>query len=86
MTSVGEQGDQVFGNSPFGQKHLEDFVPKNRLQLFQVQGRSDPEHTLPVEASVRHQDMAVGIESEEVAKGLMAMTAPGMGFLSGTVS
>ena len=36
----------------------------------QVQRRSDPEHALPVEASVRHQDMAVGIESEEVAKGL----------------
>jgi hypothetical protein len=40
-------------------------VPEDRLQLFQVQGRSDPEHALPVEASVRHQDMAVGIESEE---------------------
>ena len=36
----------------------------------QGQRRSDPEHVLPVEASVRHQDMAVGIESEEVAKGL----------------
>jgi len=50
-------------------------------------GGSDPEHALPIETSVRHQDMAVGIEAEEVAKGLDgAMTAPGMGFLSGTVS
>jgi len=38
----------------------------------------DPEHTPPVdavlslskEAAIRHQDMAVGIESEEIAKGL----------------
>src|SRR4030042_3565439 len=32
--------------------------------------RSDPEHALPVEACVRYQDMAVGIESEKVAKSL----------------
>ncbi len=70
MTPVGEHGDQVSGNSPFGQKYLEDLVPENRLQLFQVQRRSYPEYAPPLEASVRHQDMAVGIESEEVAKGL----------------
>ena len=70
MTPVGKHGDQVFGNSPFGQKHLEDHVPKDRLRLFQVQGRSDPEHAPLVEASVRYPDMAVGIESEEIAKGL----------------
>ncbi len=46
------------------------FLPQNRLHLFQVQRRSDPEHALPVKASVRHQDMAVGIEFEEVVKGL----------------
>jgi len=54
MTPVGKHVDQVSGNSPFGQKHLEDLVPEDRLQLFQVQGRSDPEHAPPVEASVRH--------------------------------
>ena len=45
-------------------------MPEDRLQLFLIQGRSDPEHALPVEASVRHEDMAGGIEAEEVAKGL----------------
>ena len=70
MAPVGEHGDQVFGNSPFGQKHLEDLVPKDRLQLFQVQGRSDPEHAPPVEASVRYQNMAVGVEAKEIARGL----------------
>jgi hypothetical protein len=34
MTPVGKHGDQVLGNSPFGQEHLEDFVPEDRLQLF----------------------------------------------------
>jgi len=71
MTPVGKHGDQVSGNSPFGQKHLEDPAPEDRPQLFHLQGRSDPEHALPVdtvlslpkEASVRHQDMAVGIIS-----------------------
>jgi hypothetical protein len=69
MTPVGEHGNQVSGNSPFGQKHLENLVPEDRLQLFQVQGRSNPKHASPVKASVRYQDMAVGIESQEVAKG-----------------
>ena len=70
MTPAGKHGDQVFCNSPSDQEHLEYFVSEDRPQLFHLQGRSDPEHALPVEASVRHQDMAVGIESEEVAKGL----------------
>jgi len=49
---------------------IEDLVPEDRLQLFQVQGRSDPEHAPPVKASVRYQDMEVGIEPQEIAKGL----------------
>jgi hypothetical protein len=36
------------GNPPFGQKHLEDPVPEDRLQLFQVQGRCDQEHAAAV--------------------------------------
>ncbi len=81
MTPVGKHGDQVFGNPPFGQEHLKDLVPEDRLQLFQVQGRSDPEHAPPVEASVGHQDMAVGIESQEVAKGLDGDDGAGGGIL-----
>jgi hypothetical protein len=34
------------------------------------QGRSDPKNALPVKASICHQDMAVRVEPEEVAKGL----------------
>ena len=81
MAPVGEHGDQVFCNPPFGQKHPEDLGPEDRLQLFQVQARSDSEHTPPVKTSVRHQDMAVGIESEEVAKGLDGNDGSGDGIL-----
>ena len=56
-------------------------MPEDRLQLFQVQRRSNPEHAPPVEASVRYQDMAVGIESEEVAKGLDGDDGAGDGIL-----
>jgi len=70
MTPVGEHVDQVFCNSPSDQEHLEDLVPENRLQLFQGQGRSDPEHAPPVEASGRYQHTAVGIETKEFAPGL----------------
>jgi hypothetical protein len=81
MTPLGKHGDRVSGNSPFGQKHLEDPVPEDRLQLFQVQMRSDPEHAFPVEASIRHQAMAVGIESQEVTKGLDGDDGAGDGIL-----
>jgi len=47
MTPVGKHGNQILGNPPFGQKHLEDLVPEDGLQLFQVQGRGDPENALP---------------------------------------
>ena len=70
MAPVGEHDDQVLYNPPFGPKHPEDLLPEDRLQLFQVQARSDSEHTPPVKTSVRHQDMAVGIEPKEIAKGL----------------
>ena len=81
MPPVEAHGDQVLGNPPFDQEHLEDLVPKDRFQLFHVQGRSDLEHALPEEASVHHQDMAVGIEPEEVAKGLDGDDGAGDGIL-----
>ncbi len=70
MTPVGKHGDQVFGNPPFDQEHLENLVAEERFQLFHVQRRSDPEHAPPIEASVRYQNMAMGIEPQEIAKGL----------------
>ena len=39
------------------------------LQLFKLQRRRDTEHAaIAIETPVRHQDMAVGIESEKIAK------------------
>jgi len=34
MTSSGQHGDQVFGNPPFGQEHLEDLVPERSFSAF----------------------------------------------------
>lgn len=46
-------------------------MPEDGLQLFQLQGRGDAEHALcPVEAAVRHKDMAMRIETKEIAEGL----------------
>ena len=56
-------------------------MPEDGLQLFQVQGRSDPEHALPVEAPVRYQDMEVGIEPQEIAEGLDGDDRAGDGIL-----
>jgi len=59
-------GKPIVITFPFGQGNLEDFMPEDHLQLFQVQRRSDSKHALPVEASVRYQNMAVGIDSPKV--------------------
>ena len=45
-------------------------MPEDGLQFVQLQGRGHPEHAFAVKASVRDQDMAVGIEAEKVAEGL----------------
>ena len=60
---------------------IEDPVPENRLQLFQVQRRSDLKHALHIKASVRHQEVALGIESHEVAKSLDGDDCAGDGIL-----
>ena len=42
-------------------------MSENGLQLFQLQGRGDAEHSLvAVEAAIGYEDVAVGIESEDI--------------------
>jgi len=46
-------------------------VPEDSFQLFQLQGRGDAEHAaITIKTAVGHQDVAVWIESKEVAKAL----------------
>jgi len=66
-----EHPNHFFSDLAFFQEHLEYFVPEDGLQLFQFQGRGNAEHALfAVETAVGQEDVAVGVESEEVAKGL----------------
>ena len=45
--------------------------PEDGFQLFQFQGWRDAEHALfAIEAAIYHEDVAVRIESEEIAEGL----------------
>ena len=43
VTQFREHGNHFSGNLPFGEKHLENIVPEDGLQLFQLQGRGDAE-------------------------------------------
>jgi len=46
-------------------------VPEDCLQLFQIQGRGNTKHVVvSVEASIGDENVAVGIESQEIAEGL----------------
>ena len=54
------------------------------LQLFQLQERHDAEHALvAVETAVRHQNVTVGIMSDEVAKRLHGGDGAGDGVIFG---
>ena len=49
--------------------HQKDLVPEYSLQLFQFQGLGDAEHALvAIRAAVGDENVALGIESKEVAK------------------
>ena len=68
----------------FVQEHPENLVPEYRLQLFQFQGRGDAEHpAITIETAVRHEDVAVGIESEKIAEGLDGDDGAGDGIIFG---
>jgi len=72
------------GFYPEGHKY-----PKGHEQLFQFQRRRDPDtlkgtrHAVPVKAAVRHQNVTLGIKSEEVAKVLNSNDCAGDGFIFG---
>jgi hypothetical protein len=59
-------------------------VWEDGLQLFQLQGRGDTEHALvTVETAVRHQNVGVGIKSEEISKTLNSNDRAGDGIIFG---
>ena len=66
-----EHPHHLLRDLPLVQEHPEHLVPEDGLQLFQLQRRGDAEHAaLTIKTAVRHQDVSVGIESEEIAKRL----------------
>ena len=84
MPPCGEHGDHLLCNLPLGKKHPEHLVPEDGLQLFQLQGRGDTEHALvAIETAVRHENMGVRIESEEIAEGLHGDDGAGDGIIFG---
>jgi len=71
MPPCGEHGDQLLRDLPLVQEHPEYLVPEDGLQLLEFKGWRDAEHAaITIETAVRHEDVAVGIESEEIAEGL----------------
>ena len=77
MFPCAEHPDYFFRDLSLFQKHLEHFVAEDGLQLLQFQRRRDADAlkgtrhaSAAIETSVRHEDVAVRIESEKVAKSL----------------
>lgn len=71
MLPSGEHPHQLPGNLTLGKKHPEYLVPEDGLQLFQLKRRGDAEHVpAAVETAIRHEDVAVGIESEKISESL----------------
>jgi len=84
MPPCREHADHLLRDLSLVQEHPEHLVPEDGLQLFQLQGRGDAEHAaITIKTAVGHQDVAVGIESEEVAEGLNSDDGAGDGIIFG---
>ena len=83
-----EHPHHLLRDLPLVQDHPEYLVPEacpelvewEGLQLFQLQGWGDAEHAaITIKTAVRHQNVAVWIESEEIAEGLDSYDGAGDG-------
>ena len=81
MAPAHEHLDEIFRDLSFVEKHLEDFVPKDLFQIFWVEPGCHPEHAFPIEAAIGTEDMGMGIESQEITKGLYGDNGPRHGLV-----
>ena len=81
MPPVGKHGDQLLVIFPLARSILKTLCRKIASSFFSSRGGATRNMPLPVEAAIRHQDMAVGIESKEVAKGLDGDNGAGDGII-----
>jgi len=71
MPPCREHGNHLFRDLAFFQKHFENLVPENGFQLFEFQRRGDTKYALvAIKTSVRQDNVAVGIKSQIITKGL----------------
>ena len=76
--------DHLCGDLSPGKEHFEHLVPEDALQLFQFKRRGDAEHApAAVETAIRHEDVAVRIESQKIAEGLNGDDGTGDGIIFG---
>ncbi len=77
-----EHLDHLLCDLALFQEHPEYLMPEDGLQLLEFQGRCNTKHTLfTIETAIRQKDVAVGIESEEVAESLDGNDSAGNGFI-----
>lgn len=78
-----EHPHHFLGDFPLGKQHTEDSVPEEGLWFFQFEGRGDAEYVfVAIETAIRDENVAMGIEAEEVAKGLHGNDGAGDGLFS----
>ena len=82
MFPCGKHPNHFFGDLAFFQEHSEYFVPENGFQLFEFQRRRNAKHSsLAIKTAIGQKNVAVGIESEKIAKGLDGNDRAGDGCL-----
>lgn len=79
VTPRHEQVDVPLCDGPLLQQHLQDLMPKELFQGMGVVVRGDAEVPLFVEGAIGDDDVAVGVEAEEVSEGLNGAGAAGHG-------
>lgn len=74
-----EQINVPLGDGTLIQQHLQDLVPEELFQCVEIVIRSDVEDAMLVKGAIGYYDVAVRVETEEVAEGLDGAGAAGHG-------
>jgi len=62
--------DEIRGDFTFGNEHFENLVLEDGLQILELEWGRNSEHALAVKTAVRAENVAVGVNPQEIPKGL----------------
>ena len=70
MTPGHEHTDEILGDFFLRKEHFEGLTLEDLFQVLEFKGRCNPKHAVAVKTIIRTENVAVGVEPQEIPKGL----------------